>query len=134
MFSFICWVTISNCLKIVLNSRTISLIHYVIFMFTTVLCRIYVVCFLIIIFIFNTINHIILSIQTNFFFGHVCHKFGLGVLLNFYLIFCQFQPGVTYKSVANKKKRVVHLKIPRKSTRSVLFSQLQDARLQLQWK
>ena len=61
---------------------------------------------LIIIFIFITINHIILLTQINLFFGHVCQKFSLRVLLSFYLIFFfffQFQPDVTYKSVAYKK-------------------------------
>ena len=30
----------------------------------------------------------------------------LRVLLSIYLIFCQYQPGVAYKSVAYKTKRV----------------------------
>ena len=30
-------------------------------------------------------------------------RFNLGVLLSICLFFCQFQPGVTYKSVAYKK-------------------------------
>ena len=33
--------------------------------------------------------------------------FSLRVLLSICLIFCQFQPGVAYKSVAYKKARVV---------------------------
>ena len=33
-------------------------------------------------------------------------KFSLRVLLSIRLIFCQFQPGVAYKSVAYKKKHV----------------------------
>ena len=28
-------------------------------------------------------------------------------IAKFYLIFCQFQPGIAYKSAAYKKKRVV---------------------------
>ena len=64
---------------------------------------IYVICFVIIIFIFIITNHIISVIQPNLFFGHVCQKFSLRVLLSFCLNFCQFQPGVTYKSVAYKK-------------------------------
>ena len=32
-----------------------------------------------------------------------CQKFSLRVLLNIWLIFCQFHPGVDYKSVAFKK-------------------------------
>ena len=69
-------------------------------------CLIYVISFTIIIFIFITINHIISVIQTNLFFGHVCQMFSLWVLLRFSLNFCQFQPGVAYKSVAYIKKRV----------------------------
>ena len=30
-----------------------------------------------------------------------------GVLLSFYLIFCQFQPGVAHKGLAYKKKRAL---------------------------
>ena len=41
--------------------------------------------------------------QKTLFFGHVCQKFSLRVWPTFCLIFCQFQPGVTYKSVAYKK-------------------------------
>ena len=48
--------------------------------------------------------------QTNLFVGHICQKFCLRVLLSFCLIFCQFQPGVPYKSVAYKKNRVKHVK------------------------
>ena len=36
-------------------------------------------------------------------------KVQLQGLLSIYLIFCQFQPGVAYKSVAYKKKRVDHV-------------------------
>ena len=50
-----------------------------------------------------TIKHIISLIQNNFCFGHTCQKFSLRVLLSFCLIFCQFQPGVAYKSIAYKK-------------------------------
>ena len=59
--------------------------------------------FVIIIFIYVTINHITSLIQTNLFFEHVCQKFSLRVLLSFCLIFIQFQSGVAYKSVAYKK-------------------------------
>ena len=54
-----------------------------------------------------SINHIISLIPTNLFFGHVCQKFSPRVLLSFCLIFCQFQAGVAYKSVAYKKKRAL---------------------------
>ena len=60
-----------------------------------------VIHFSIIIFIFIRIKDIIS--WTNLFFGLNCQKFSLIVLLSFCLIFCQFQPGVTYKSVAYKK-------------------------------
>ena len=36
-----------------------------------------------------------------------CKKFSLRVLLSICLVFCRFQPGVAYESVAYKKKRVV---------------------------
>ena len=39
-------------------------------------------------------------------------KFSFSVLLSFYLISCQFQPGVAYKSVTYKK-RVFHYRISR---------------------
>ena len=51
--------------------------------------------------IFNLID------KGNLFFEHVCQKFSLSVLLSFCLVFCQFQPGVAYESVASKKKRVL---------------------------
>ena len=70
-------------------------------------CLIYLIYFAIIIFIFISTNHIISLIQTNLFVGHVCQKFSLRVLLSFCLIFCQFQPGIAYKSVAYKKKYVI---------------------------
>ena len=42
-----------------------------------------------------------------FHFHYKFHQnFSLRVLLSFCLIFCQFEPGVVYKSVANKKKCV----------------------------
>ena len=56
--------------------------------------------FFIIIFIFVTI--IISLKQTHLFFGCFCQNFNLRVLPNFSLFFCQFQPGVAYKSVAYK--------------------------------
>ena len=56
----------------------------------------------IIIFIFIKLNHTISVIQTNLFLGHICQKFSLRVLLSSCLIFCQFQPGIAYKSVAYK--------------------------------
>ena len=61
--------------------------------------------FAIIIFISITITHVTSLIQTNLFFGHVCQKSSPRVLIRFCLIFCQFQCGVSYKSVAYKKKR-----------------------------
>ena len=61
---------------------------------------VYVNYFAIIIFV--TINHITSLNQKNLFFGNVCQKFSLRVLLSFCLNFCQFQPGVAYKSVAYK--------------------------------
>ena len=36
-------------------------------------------------------------------FRHFCQNFSLRVLLSFCLIFCQFELGVAYKSVAYKK-------------------------------
>ena len=36
-----------------------------------------------------------------------CQKFSLRVLLSLCLIFCQFQPGAAYKSIAYKKKCVL---------------------------
>ena len=41
--------------------------------------------------------------QTHFCFGQVRQTFSLRVLLSFCLIFCQFQPGVVYKSGVYKK-------------------------------
>ena len=67
------------------------------------LCLIYVICFFIIIFFFITIYHIISLTQKNLFFGYVCQKFSLKVLLSFYLIFSQFQLGVAYNDIAHKK-------------------------------
>ena len=67
------------------------------------LCLIYVIYFFIIIFFFITIKHVISLTLKNLFGGHVCQKLNLRVLLRFCLIFCQFQPGVAYKSVAYKK-------------------------------
>ena len=66
-------------------------------------CLIHAICFFTMIFIFITINHITSLMQKNLFFGHVCQKFFLRVLLSFCLIFSQFQPGVTYKNVVYKK-------------------------------
>ena len=65
---------------------------------------VYVNYFAIIIFV--TINHITSLKQKNLFFGNVCQKFSLRVLLSFCLNFCQFQPGVAYNSVAFLKKRL----------------------------
>ena len=65
-----------------------------------------VIYFDIIIFIFITINHIISLMQTNLFLRHVYQKFSLRMLFSFCLNFCQFQPGIDYKVVAYKKKRV----------------------------
>ena len=66
-------------------------------------CLIYVIYFAIIIFIFITINKIILM-QANLLFGCVCQKFSPRVLLSFCLHFCQFWSNVTCKSVAYKKR------------------------------
>ena len=49
-------------------------------------------------FIFITIKDIISMTQTNLFFRHVCQNFSLRVYF-----FCNFQHGVTYKSVGYKK-------------------------------
>ena len=54
------------------------------------LCLIYVMYFVIIIFIFIPINHIISSIQTNLFLRHLCQTFSVRVLLSFYLFFLPF--------------------------------------------
>ena len=67
---------------------------------------IYVISFAIIIFINIAINHIVLLIKKNLCFEHVCQKFGLRLLLSFCLIFCIFQRGVAYKSVAYIKKSI----------------------------
>ena len=64
---------------------------------------IYVICFFIIIFFFITIGHIVSLTQKNLFFGYVCQKFSLKVLLSFCLIFCQFQLGVAYNGIAYQK-------------------------------
>ena len=45
------------------------------------------------------------------FFGHVCQKFSLRVLLSFFLNFYQSQPGVAYKSVVYKKSVCLNYKI-----------------------
>ena len=74
------------------------------------ICLIYVNYFGIIIFVFVAINHIISLIQTNLFFGYVCQEFSLRVLLNFRLNFCQFQPGVAYKSVAYIRKACIYVR------------------------
>ena len=71
------------------------------------LCLNCMICFSIIIFIFIAINYIISLRQKNLFFGHVCQKFRLRVLLSFYLVFCQCQLCVAYKSVAYRKKCVL---------------------------
>ena len=63
---------------------------------------IYMIGFFLVIFIFIAINHII-SLTKKLVFGYVCPKFSLSTLLRFCLIFCQFQPGVAYKSVAYRK-------------------------------
>ena len=93
------------------NIDMILLRHSIFFISVSVgvlvyLCLIYVICFFIIIFIFITINYIISLRQKSVFFGHVCQKVSRRVLLSFCLIFCQFQPGVAYESVAYKKKHV----------------------------
>lgn len=69
-------------------------------LFISYLCNLF---FFIIIFIFITINKIILM-QANLLFGCVCQKFSPRVLLSFCLHFCQFWSNVTCKSVAYKKR------------------------------
>ena len=67
--------------------------------------------------IFIVINHISSLKQRHDYFWIITwinkatnfqkQKFSLRVLLRFCMIFCQFQPGVAYKSVAYIKKRVI---------------------------
>ena len=64
---------------------------------------------------FHYNNHKTSLTQKNLFFGHVCQKFSLRVLLKFCLRFYQFQPGVAYKSVAYKKS-VYLIHMPREET------------------
>ena len=45
-----------------------------------------------------------------------CQKLSLRVLLSICLIFCQFHPGVAYKSVAYKKKKRIVKRIAEKFT------------------
>ena len=87
------------CLHLVYISVHLSIYVYIL----VYLCLIYVTCFFIIIFISITINHLISLTQKKLFFGHVCQRFNLRVLLSFCLSFWQFEPGVAYKSVAYKK-------------------------------
>ena len=47
--------------------------------------------------------YLILIYMINPFFGDVCQKFSLMVLLSFCLILCQFQPSIAYKSAVYKK-------------------------------
>ena len=75
-------------------------------------CLNHVICF------FITIDHMISLTQKNLLF--VCQKFSLRALLSFYLIFCQFQPGVAYKSVAYKKK-LVYVPAIQKSTKELIL-------------
>ena len=65
--------------------------------------------------IFIIISHIISLKQTHLFLARFLEckmndfesqKFGFRVLLSFCLIFCQFQPGVSLKSVAYKKAAI----------------------------
>ena len=65
------------------------------------LCLIYVICFFIIIFI--AFNHIISLTQKNLFFGHVCQKFSLRILLSFCLIFANFSLALLIKVLLIKK-------------------------------
>ena len=55
------------------------------------------------------------------FFQHFYLKYSPTVLLSFWLIFCQFQPGVAYKSVAYKKVCNVQNLIRFRSSRSWMF-------------
>ena len=82
--------------------------------------------------IFIVINHITSFKQTYLFFAPFleyfllffiiswikkANNFQIAIvrpqLLSFCLIFCQFQPGVVYKRVVYKKKRVIHKKAKR---------------------
>ena len=87
---------------IVLPRHTIFSVFVSVYVLASI-CLIYVIYFVIVISTFITINHIISLIQTNLFFRYVCQKLSLSVLLRICLIFCQFQPGVAYKSIAYKK-------------------------------
>ena len=80
------------------------------------LCMYYLcVGFFVIIFIFITINHIVSLTRKNLFFGHVYLTFSLGVLLNFCINLCQFQPAFGYKSVAYKQRKAFSCNVLKKN-------------------
>ena len=62
--------------------------------------------FFIVIFIFIVINHLTLNRLICFWDTFVKNS-AFRVLLSFWLILCQFQPGVAYKRIAYKR-RVYH--------------------------
>ena len=68
-----------------------------------------------IIFTFITINRMISLTQKNLFFGHICQKFNLRVLLRFCLILCQFQSDMAYDSVAYKQKTACSCNVLKKA-------------------
>ena len=89
-------------LKCCLLHRGIALPRQAIFLHSCLYAYIY---FSIITFTFITIKDIIWLTRTNLFFGHVCQKFNLRMLLSFCLFFANFSL-VLLISVAYRKKRV----------------------------
>ena len=89
-------------LKCCLLHRGIALPRQAIFLHSCLYAYIY---FSIITFTFITIKDIIWLTRTNLFFGHVCQKFNLRMLLSFCLFFANFSL-VLLISVAFRKKRV----------------------------
>ena len=89
-------------LKCCLLHRGIALRRQAIFLHSCLYAYIY---FSIITFTFITIKDIIWLTRTNLFFGHVCQKFNLRMLLSFCLFFANFSL-VLLISVAYRKKRV----------------------------
>ena len=68
--------------------------------------------------------------QINLFFGHVCQRFDLRCCLAL-LIFCQFQPGVAYKSVAFSKKKKKSVNV---YSFQCKFSYMIDRIIKMWWK
>ena len=89
-------------LKCCLLHRGIALPRQAIFLHSCLYAYIY---FSIITFTFITIKDKIWLTRTNLFFGHVCQKFNLRMLLSFCLFFANFSL-VLLISVAYRKKRV----------------------------